>query len=156
MVEESALRIVRVVSIVAAVVVAFVLGHVTAPPRAAEAQMQTSAPGTAQAVTAGVGLPSLRCYGAQFGPQLPAQVSMRDQFQSSETLVTTPQLFCVPAATTVHSTKPAPVDGVADRLTCYASAGTAYAQTHTAVNELGKFTVTNFVPRLLCVPTHQD
>lgn len=146
------MRIVRGLSIVAAVAVAFMLGHVTAPARVA-AQVSTQAP-----AVAGAALPSLRCYGAQFGPQLPAQVAMHDQFQTTEVLVSTPQLFCVPAATTFHLQRPAPAAaGVADRLTCYyAPGGTAYAQNHTATNELGTFTVANFVPRLLCVPTHQE
>ncbi len=140
------LRMVRVVSVVAAAVVAFVLGHVTAPPRIALAQSPPPA----------AALSELRCYGAQFGPQLPAQVGLHDQFQTSEVTVTVPQLFCVPVAATLRQ-RAVPVDGVADHLVCYnAPGGAALAQNHSVTDRLGKLSVANLVPRLLCVPAHQD
>jgi hypothetical protein len=143
------LRIVRVVLVVAAVAGAFVLGHVTAPPQIAQAQ--TAVPATT------AGLSDLRCYAAQFGPQTPVQVSLRDQFQTTELTVTTPQLFCVPVVKTVLREKAVAVDGAMDHLVCYyAPGGTAYAQSHTATNALGKLTASNFVPRMLCAATHQD
>jgi len=139
------LRIVRVGLVVAAVVVAFVLGHVTAPRMA---QAQSPQPGSA--------LSDLRCYGAQFGPQAPTQIALHDQFQTSEATVTIPQLFCAPVTTTLRQ-RAVPVEGVADHLVCYyAPGGTALAQSHTVTNQLGKITVANLVPRMLCVPTHQD
>jgi FlaG/FlaF family flagellin (archaellin) len=143
------LRVIRVVLVVAAVAAAFVLGHVTAPPQIAQAQTPVPA---ASAV-----LSDLRCYGAQFGPQVPAQVSLRDQFQTTELTVTAPEFFCVPVVKTVLRQKTATVDGAADRMICYyAPGGTAYAQSHTATSALGKLTVSNFVPRILCVAAHQD
>jgi hypothetical protein len=143
------LRIVRVVLVIAAVAGAFVIGHVTAPPQIAQAQ--TLVPATTAVLS------DLRCYGAQFGPQVPAQVSLHDQFQTTELTVTAPEFFCVPVVKTVLRQKTAIVDGAADHMICYyAPGGTAYAQSHTATSVLGKLTVSNLVPRMLCVPTHQD
>jgi hypothetical protein len=143
------LRIVRVILVVAAVAGAFVLGHVTAPPQIAQAQTPAQVTTTA--------LSDLRCYGAQFGPQVPAQVSLHDQFQTTELTVTAPEFFCVPVAKTLLRPKATAVDGAADHLVCYyAPGGTAYAQSHTATSELGKLTVANLVPRILCVAAHQD
>ncbi len=69
----------------------------------------------------------------------------------------TPQLFCVPVVTTLLRPKAAAVDGAADHLVCYyAPGGSAYAQSHTVDNAFGKLTVANIVPRMLCVPAHQD
>lgn len=143
------MRIVRVVLVVTAVAGAFALGHVTAVPQIAQAQTPVPASTTV--------LSDLRCYGAQFGPQVPAQVSLRDQFQTTELTVTAPEFFCVPVVKTVLRQKAVMVDGTADRMVCYyAPGGTAYAQSHTASNTLGKLTVANLVPRMLCVPSHQD
>lgn len=143
------MRLVRVVLVIAAVAGAFIVGHVTAAPQIAQAQTPAAAPSAA--------LSDLRCYGAQFGPQPPAQVSLRDQFQTTELTVTTPQLFCVPVVKTVLRQKAVEVDGAADHLVCYyAPGGSAYAQSHTVTNALGKLTVSNLVPRLLCAATHQD
>jgi hypothetical protein len=140
---------VRVVLVVAAVTGAFVLGHVTAQPRMAQAQ--TPLPATTMVLS------DLRCYGAQFGPQPPVQVSLRDQFQTTEVSVIAPQLFCVPVVKTLLRQKAAPLDGVADHMVCYyAPGGSAYAQSHTIDNAFGKLTVANIVPRMLCVATHRD
>lgn len=143
------MRTLRVALVVAAVTGAFVFGRVTASPRVAQAQTPAAA--------TSVALSDLRCYGAQFGPQAPVEVSLHDQFQTTELAVTTPQLFCVPVVKTVLRQKSAAVDGTADHLVCYyAPGGSAYAQSHTVDNAFGKMTVSNIVPRMLCVASHQD
>jgi hypothetical protein len=144
------LRIVRVVLVIAAVAGAFVLGHVTAAPQIAQAQ-------TPVPVTTAV-LAHFHCYAAQFGPQLnPVQVALHDQFETSEAVVSRPEFFCAPVTETLLRQKAVPFDGAADHLVCcYAPGGTAIAQNHTAVNQFGKMTAANLVPRMDCVPTHQD
>ncbi len=125
---------------------AFVLGRVSAPT-AADASLIDAARTT---------FSHFECYTAAFGQAPSAAVQLTDQFQSYQTKIGAPELFCTPVTKKVISGphfKPPPP---ADHLTCYAISGPQIQQSRPYANQfLKQDQVTVGTPSLLCVPTHK-
>lgn len=125
---------------------AFLIGRVTAPTAASASMMQPM-------VTT---FSHFECYMAKFGQAPGAAVQLTDQFQTYQTKIGVPELFCTPVTKKVlsgpHFRPPPP----ADHLTCYAIQGPTINQTRAYANQfLKQDQVTVGTPTLLCVPTHK-
>ncbi len=134
-----ALGVVLLASVVA-------LGRVTAPSTA-DASMLIAARTT---------FSHFECYTATFGQQPGAGIQLTDQFQTYQTKLGPPELFCTPVTKKVLSgphLKPPPP---ADHLTCYSIQGPQVAQSRPYANQFIKQdNVSVETPSLLCVPTHK-
>ncbi len=125
---------------------AFFIGRVTAPTAASASMIQPMA----------TTFSHFECYSAKFGQTPGAAVALTDQFQSYQTKIGLPELFCTPVTKKVisgpHYRPPPP----ADHLTCYAIQGPTINTNRPYANQFVKQdTVTVGVPSLLCVPTHK-
>ncbi|HVR45981.1 MAG TPA: hypothetical protein VMT95_05040 [Candidatus Binatia bacterium] len=125
---------------------AFLIGRVTAPTAASASMMQPM-------VTT---FSHFECYTAKFGQSPSAAVQLTDQFQTYQTKIGAPELFCTPVAKKVlsgpHFRTPSP----ADHLTCYAIQGPTINAARPYANQfLKQDQVTVGSPTLLCVPTHK-
>ena len=124
---------------------AFVIGRVTAPQ---EASASMIVPGVTT-------FSHFQCYTAAFGQSPSAAVQLTDQFQTYQTKIGAPELFCTPVTKKVLSgphLKPPPP---ADHLTCYSIQGPQIQQSRAYANQFVKDQVTVGTPSLLCVPTHK-
>ncbi|MBV8345823.1 MAG: hypothetical protein JO190_12640 [Candidatus Eremiobacteraeota bacterium] len=125
---------------------AFIVGRVTAP-QAASASMLVPAVTT---------FSHFECYTSGFGTAPGAVISLTDQFQSYQTKLGPPELFCTPVTKKVISGphfKPPPP---ADHLTCYMISGPQIQQSRPYANQFVKQDqVSVGTPSLLCVPTHK-
>lgn len=125
---------------------AFFMGRLTAPSTA-QASMITPMVTT---------FSHFECYTAGFGQSPSASVQLTDQFQTYQTKIGVPELFCTPVTKKVlsgpHLRAPAP----ANHLTCYAIQGPQAGQSRPYANQFVKQdTVSVESPSLLCVPTHK-
>lgn len=125
---------------------AFGLGRLTAPSTADASLIQPM-------VTT---FSHFECYAAKFRESPGAAVELTDQFQTYETKIGVPQLFCTPVTKKVisgpHLKPPAP----ADHLTCYAIQGPTINTSRPYANQFVKQDeVAVGTPTLLCVPTHK-
>lgn len=125
---------------------AFGLGRLTAPSTADASLIQPMA----------TTFSHFECYTAKFGQSPSAAVQLTDQFQSYETKIGVPELFCTPVTKKVVSGphfKPPPP---ADHLTCYAIQGPTINASRPYANQfLKQDQVAVGTPNLLCVPTHK-
>ncbi|HEY6325645.1 MAG TPA: hypothetical protein VIW73_03890 [Candidatus Cybelea sp.] len=124
---------------------AFLIGRVTAPTAA-----------SASMISPMVTFSHFECYTAAFGQSPSAGIQLTDQFQTYQTKLGIPELFCTPVMKKVlsgpHLRPPPP----ADHLTCYAISGPQIQQMRPYANQFIKQDqVTVGVPSLLCVPTHK-
>jgi hypothetical protein len=139
------MRFIRVTLAALALAGAFVAGRTAAtPPTAADAQVPQ--------------LSHFRCYTANFTATTAGEVpvALRDQFGTSESVVTRPELFCAPVMKRLLKTKPQQFPQPADHLTCYLAPGKMLGIVRTGSNQLGHVQVRDLTPRLLCVPTNKD
>lgn len=137
------MRLASLAIIVSLVAAAFFIGRMTAPSAAIAASPMATT------------FSHFECYTAQVQGSFGATVQLTDQFQTYQTGVGAPSLFCTPVTKKViqgpHMKAPAP----ANHLTCYAIQGPTIQQTRAFANQFQKGEVTVGTPSLLCVPTNK-
>ena len=140
------MRFISVGLVVLLLASAFIAGRITASPPAA-------ASGLTPMVTT---FSHFECYTAKFGMMPQALVQLTDQFQTYQTKLGPPQLFCTPVAKKVISGRHFTVPPPANHLTCYMIAGPTIQQQRPYANQfVQNDSVVVGTPNLLCLPTHK-
>jgi hypothetical protein len=139
------MRLVSSAIIAVVVVAAFTLGRMTS----------TSEPAAAAPMARTV-FSHFECYTATFQGSFPgAVVQLTDQFQTFQTKVGPPELFCTPVKKKVISGPNLRVPPPADHLTCYPIQGPTLQVTKAFANQFEQGNVMVGTPTILCVPTHK-
>ena len=124
------------------IVTSFAIGRVTAPAPASAAIPMAA-------------FSHFECYSAQLKP-VQATVQLTDQFQSYQTALGPPELFCTPVTKKVISGPHVIVPKPADHLTCYQIQGPGIQQMRPYTNQFIQDTVAVGTPQLLCLPTNKQ
>lgn len=139
------MRFITLAAVSALIASAFLIGR-----------MSASAPAVASIIPQVTTFSHFECYTAKFGMAPQAQVQLTDQFQTYQTGIGPPQLFCTPVTKKVISGRNYRVPTPADHLTCYAIQGPQINQTRPYANQFVKLDNVNVgLPNLLCLPTHK-
>ena len=124
---------------------AFIIGRVS-----------VSGPAAASIIPMATTFSHFECYSAKFGMAPSAAVQLTDQFQTYQTKIGVPELFCTPVTKKVISGHNYRVPPPADHLTCYAIQGPTIQQQRPYANQFIKTdNVVVGTPSLLCLPTHK-
>jgi hypothetical protein len=141
------MRFISLAILVLAVAAAFGIGRITVSPAPAVASIPMAAATT---------FSHFECYSAKFGGQFAETVQLTDQFQTYQTSVGPPELFCTPVVKKVISGPRLAVPTPPDHLTCYQIQGPTIQQVRPYANQFVSNQVQVGTPSLLCVPTHKS